>query len=90
MSLRRTGHGDEVAQFIGGGECPVCLREVEVRLRCIHHVMYCAPACKTALLAGGFAALSAEEAALAQMRDAEHRKRCLAEGRHELHAVVPA
>ena len=78
----------EYKKRILGGRCPVCSRDFEVRLRCIHHVVHCSVSCKAALLAGGFPELSAAQLAAADAEDLQHRRRCRAEGRHELHALV--
>ena len=93
LAHRAGAHGAsknaEYKKRILGGRCPVCSRDFEVRLRCIHHVVHCSVSCKAALLAGGFPELSAAQLTAADAEDLQHRRRCRAEGRHELHAFVP-
>jgi ribosomal protein L37AE/L43A len=79
----------EYKKRIRDGRCPVCDRDFEVRLRCLHHVVHCSAACKEAILGGDYPELSAAQLAAADAEDLEHRRRCRAAGRHELHALVP-
>ncbi len=93
LAHRAGAHGAsknaEYKKRILGASCPVCSRDFEVRLCCIHHVVHCSSSCKTALLAGGFPEFGAAQLAAADAEDLQHRRRCRAAGRHELHAVVP-
>jgi hypothetical protein len=93
LAHRAGAHGisknAEYKKRIRDGRCPVCDRDFEVRLRCIHHVVHCSAACKEAILGGDYPELSAAQLAAADAEDLEHRRRCRAAGRHELHALVP-
>jgi hypothetical protein len=80
----------EFKKRIIGERCPECDRDFEVRLRCIHHVVHCTAACRVALLEGDFQVFIAEQLAEADAEDLQHRRRCRAAGRHELHAIVPS
>ena len=93
LAHRAGAHGvsknAEFKQRILGAICPVCAKDFEVRLRCLHHVVHCSKRCRARLLDGGFPAFSAEQLAAADASDLEHRRMCRALGRHELHALVP-
>jgi hypothetical protein len=93
LAHRAGAHGisknAEYKKRIRDGRCPVCNRDFEVRLRCLHHVVHCSAACKEAILGGGYPELCAAQLAAADAEDLEHRRRCRASGRHELHALVP-
>ena len=93
LAHRAGAHGisknAEYKKRILGGRCPVCSRDFEVRLRCIHHVVHCSASCKVALLGGDYPELCAAQLAVADAEDLEHRRRCRAAGSHELHALVP-